>query len=564
MAASAQGVSQQAYLLQATDRLIDQHEIEKAQSILKTTREQLPPNLRAKKQLITAKLLVAYHQNDEALSTLQAMTEDHSAWTRADQIEWHQIAALANKNLGNFNASIQQRSDMIPLLSSREEKKQQLLTIWQSLEKISAARINRLLSQANTAIVKGWLSLVALTDRPNISPEELTQLLQHWKSEYRHHPAAALLPASFKQSDSRSITHPKRIALLLPLKGQYGNAGNAIKNGFLAAYYHKNSHHQATSNIMIIDTNDRNIPAAYQEAIRRGANVVIGPLVKSNITALAQSTTLTVPTIVLNTVSHLKNRRINNLYQFGLSPEDEAQQIAMKAWDEHLHSAILFAPKNAWGQSIAAAFEKTWQSLGGQTVAYLAYTDQQNLSKEVRHLLNIDQARQRAKQLKRLLHKKIRYIPRRRKDADMIFIVASASMARQLRPMLRYYYAGNMPTYAISNIYAGQPNAHRDHDLNGIRFPDMPWVLTDRLKPNSLNTIRQSIQQTWPKSYAKQPKLFALGVDAYNIITQINKMLLLPELGTPAATGVLYLNHHNIYRKLSWSKIVNGTPHHLK
>ena len=119
--------------------------------------------------------------------------------------------------------------------------------------------------------------------------------------------------------------------------------------------------------------------------------------------------------------------------------------------------------------------------------------------------------------------------------------------------------------YTISNVYAGHPNARRDHDLNGVNFPDMPWVLNGRMKPDSLNSIRERVKQVWPQSYASAPKLYALGVDAYDIIPKINKMAMLPDLGTPAATGTLYLDqNHHIYRKLKWSTISNGIPHRIQ
>lgn len=280
---------------------------------------------------------------------------------------------------------------------------------------------------------------------------------------------------------------------------------------------------------------------------------------------MIKSVRLSVPTLVLNSVPILENRTIDNLYQFSLSPIDEAKQAAMKAWDSHRHSALIIAPKNKWGGSIATSFEKTWQSLGGRVVGALAYTNQQALSKEIRHLLNIDQAHSNKMALRKILHQKIRFIPQRRQDADVIFLVATPNMARQIRPLLRYYYAGNIPVYSISSIYSGLPNARRDHDLNGIHFPDMPWVLSTRLKPDTLNVIRQHVKQVWPQSYVTQPKLFALGVDAYDVIPKLNKMAMLPDLGTSAATGTLYLDkNHHIYRKLRWSKISNGIPHHIQ
>lgn len=357
---------------------------------------------------------------------------------------------------------------------------------------------------------------------------------------------------------STSITPPKRVAVLLPLTGPYAKAGNAIRNGFFAAYYNAKERGRPTPEITIIDTNGKSIAAAYQEALHDGANFVVGPLTKGNIATLAKSTRISVPTLALNTVSGVRD---SNLYQFGLSPMDEAQQVAMKAWESHHQNALVITPKNGWGQSIADTFEKTWQSLGGQIAGKLAYTDQKNLFVEVRSLLKVDQAESDEKALKQMLSERIRFVPRRRQDVNVIFLIATPSLARQIRPMLSYFYADSIPIYSISNIYSGHSNTHRDHDMDGIHFPDMPWVLSARMEPDTLNSIRQHVQQVWPQSYASEPKLLALGVDAYDVIPNLNRMAQSPESGMPAATGVLYLDkNHHIYRKLLWSKIQNGVP----
>ena len=561
MAANTTGNTKQAYLLQAANQLINEKKANQARSVLKQTADNLPTNLRLKKQLVSAKLLIAYRQNDAALSTLQSMNPDQPSWTRKDKIEWYRIAAQANENLGNINTSIQQRSDIIALLPN-DEKKPELLAIWNHLQNINSSRIHDLLSQATTPTVKGWLSLVAITDQSTILPQQLSNELQRWKLEYGNHPAVALLPANMRQLKNMPSHQPQHIALLLPLTGPYAKAGNAIRNGFFSAYYHAKQQGQPISEVTIINTADKNISQAYQEAVSKGANFVVGPLIKSDIAKLVKSTRLSVPTLALNMVPGVSNR---NLYQFGLSPMDEARQAAIKAWDSHYYSTLVIAPKNNWGQSIVATFEKTWQSLGGQVVGKLAYTSQQNLSAEIRRLLNVDQATWNEVALKHVLRERLRYIPRRRKDTDMIFLVATPSMARQIRPLLRYFYAGNIPIYSISNVYTGQPNTHRDHDLNGIHFPDMPWVLSAIMKPDTLNSIRQHVRQIWPQSYASEPKLIALGVDAYDIIPKLNRMAMLPDLGTPAATGTLFLDRNqHIYRKLRWSKIRNGIPSYIQ
>ena len=69
--------------------------------------------------------------------------------------------------------------------------------------------------------------------------------------------------------------------------------------------------------------------------------MIIGPLEKQHVARLHSETALPVPTLALNNVEGSSSYS-NLLYQFALSPENEAVQIAERAWqDGHRYAAIL-------------------------------------------------------------------------------------------------------------------------------------------------------------------------------------------------------------------------------
>ena len=134
-------------------------------------------------------------------------------------------------------------------------------------------------------------------------------------------------------------------------------------------------------------------------------------------------------------------------------------------------------------------------------------------------------------------------------------------MARQIQPLLQFYFAGDIPVYGLSQLYNGHPNPGKDRDLNSIAFCDMPWVLEPQhMHPSYLNTLQQQTQQVWPQSYQKYSKLYALGIDAYRLSQTLDTMELLPDFGVRAATGTLYLNNNHIYRQLMWAQFEQGKP----
>lgn len=350
---------------------------------------------------------------------------------------------------------------------------------------------------------------------------------------------------------------PQKVALLLPLSGRLKSSGRAIRNGFLAAYYYDKQLKDNVPTVSIYNTNNQDIETVYRKAIQQGAQVIVGPLTKNNVQTLANNNSLPVPTIALNTLDNYQRDNAKNLFQFGLSPLDEAQQLAFKMSGAGIKRVILIAPSGNWGQNIANAFKQQWKQLDGKIVGEFDYPAHDNdLSGPIQGLLDINQSEKRARELEKILHEDFRFVPRRRKDADAIALIALPQQARIIRPMLKYYYAGNIPVYSISLLYSGR-NSRNNRDLRGIIFCTMPWML---LNPEDLSskllTIRQRILKLWPSSFHRHPKLYALGIDAYDLIGSLNQLSLSPQNNISGATGELYLTPSgHIYRHLLWSKL---------
>ena len=146
------------------------------------------------------------------------------------------------------------------------------------------------------------------------------------------------------------------------------------------------------------------------------------------------------------------------------------------------------------------------------------------------------------------VNSRIKAESRRRQDFDMIFLLAYPSKARQIMPMLRYYFAGDVPVYATSAVYAGHADPQKDKDLNGIVFCDVPWVLNHQMG-----------HKNWPEQWNSYNRLYALGMDSFFLVTQLNQLLLFPAMGVSDNSGVLYLNaNQKIVRRLAWAKFRQG------
>ncbi len=357
--------------------------------------------------------------------------------------------------------------------------------------------------------------------------------------------------------DETTITNnqpPKKIAILLPLQGKFSDSGQAIRNGFMTAYEAQKNQQSEVPAIMVLDTSGQNIKAIYQQAIAEGADIVVGPLEKEQVQTLIKSTSLKVPTLALNAVTPDK---VPQLIQFALSQSDEAEQVATHASQDGHHRALIIAPAGAWGNTIVEAFKNRWQNSGGEIADQLSYQKPEQLSEQIRQILHVEKTSGRKSKQAALAKEEGKPLVRRRQDIDMIFLVAEPERARQIAPLLKFYYAGNVPVYATSLIYSGINNKDQDNDLNNIQFTDMPWVLGGL--PDYLQNIQRNAAETWKNSYNHNPKLYALGVDAYYLSTNLNKLKSASSQGIQGSTGKLYLqDNQHILRELAWAKIHNG------
>lgn len=546
------------YELAAAGKYVQQQKPELARNVLNSMPVIESPEENVQKQFLQAKVALLDDQAQLALSTLNQIQTSSETLTDNQQATLHQLLANTYEAIGNTLPSIDQRTQLAPLLSDPQAQRINLIAIWHSLQSLSEQQLTQDLASETNPQVKGWLSL-SLIIKQSKTPNELISNLRQWKTDYPNHAAMSLLPQNIEQEVNQT-SNLKNIALLLPLKGRLRPTGEAIRNGFLAAYYAAEKHRINMPHLKIYNTVGENITDVYKKAVANGANFVIGPLLKSNLTQLIRSDDMSVPTLALNTLADAPQTS-KNLFQFGLSPLDEAQQAADRAWKQGDRNAVVIAANSAWGQNIANVFTQTWKNLGGTIIAQENIDKNTSFANQVGQLLGINLANQDYQQLKKLLHTKIRFLPRRRKDIDMVYLVAQPTDARQITPLLKYFYAGDIPVYSISQIYTGQNNTKADRDYNGIFFCDMPWVLSPDQESPDLRNLRAQIETIWPLSYSRHMKLYALGIDAFTITSKMQQMQTLPQFAIRGATGDLYLDQaQHIYRQLPWARFKDGTP----
>lgn len=561
--------------LQAAEQFIAANQLEQAEQLLaQENKHKLNVDNSAYQHILLAQIALA--KRDLAI----AQEALNNVWTPSKlpeslQIKFYSTRADIYHRSGRVLEAVQERINLARHLTTTEALTANNNTIWEMLSQLTPNTL-RLLQNHSKDELNGWVAFANITKQYDSSSEQMFKYLASWKQNFPNHPAISFMPSTSLQGITtiepwplieqgiaeteygvaqRNLTQPHKIALLLPLQGPHARSAQAVRDGFLAAYYAQKDLINKPK-IQIYDTTLSNLQDAYQKAIAANSDFIVGPLIKEEVEAISNSSSPSIPVLALNVVAEKHNA--GNIYQFGLSPEMEAQAVAEKAWHDGHKNALIISPKSVWGKRMQQAFAEHWQSLGGTVLATEEIQSQSNLNKEIQHLLAIDNSEARATQLKSL-GIKFNFEPRRRQDPDMIFIATNAALARQVKPLLNFYFASRVPTYASSSIFNGKAQPTLDQDLNGIQFCDMPWILDAAIK--SKDTYK-AVAAIWPNEFDQYARLYALGLDAYKLALQLNQMAALNNLGISGMTGMLTLDKHNtIQRKLMWASFKKGLPY---
>ncbi len=336
-------------------------------------------------------------------------------------------------------------------------------------------------------------------------------------------------------------------ALLVPVSGSLASAGRAVRDGFIAAWF---ASPEPRAALRIYDTGNEatQAAAAYQSAIRDGAGTVIGPLTKEGVSAIAgQAGAL--PWLTLNYV----DGSIGSALQFGLAPEDESRAAAADAIAAGRLTALALVPSTPWGERALAAFRTQFEALGGTVLQTTRLANgTQDFGRPLRDLLKLDNSAQRHAALDRVLGEKSEFEPRPRDDAALLFAPLRATEARLLVPQLDFFRARDLPAYTISAAHTGLV----DRQIDGLRLCDMPWVIDDS---GTWARERERLRDMFPEALRDQPRLFALGTDAFRIVRARDAFSGGQEID--AASGRLSLAPGNrITRGLACRPIIDGRP----
>lgn len=514
--------------------------------------------LATRKQVLEARLLVLEGAPEKALRALDdvARAPALDPGLRADIALTRARAELA---VGNPFGAVRDLIRREQYLAAKEAVADNQLQTWKILSGQPRAKLATELDLARDPVTAGWIEL-ALAVADAAGAERIAPAVEQWKKIHPGHPVGeALLATLTAGAPALAAARPRLLALLLPLNSNIALAAQAVRDGFLAMDGANTNPEKPLVKVYDIGADPAQAPAYYAQAVREGAQVVVGPLGRDAAERIAREAKTTVPTLLLSYTD--ESARAKSLFQFGLPPEQEARAVAERAWlDGHRRAAVLY-PKDS-GERMLAAFTQHWQRLGGIVAAAQAYDESQSdHSNAIKRVLNIHLSEARKAGVERDVGQKLQFEPRARQDIDFIFLAADAKRARLLKPQINFWHASRVPVYATSLVYTGRPDPVRDVDLDGIVFADMPWIL---LGEGPVQELRQNLQHEWPYAYSDLDRLYALGMDSYAVLPYLHRLDSDASGRFSGVTSYLTLDPDGrLQRQLLWARFTKGVPHLL-
>lgn len=534
-----------AYRQNAPGRAISILEQVQLQS-LKPAQQIFASTLRAELEMLRGKPKAALqaigHPSLERLGELPVEQQVRSQLVRANALQAD----------GQSLAAARERAFIAPLLSG-ESAKHNHEAIWTLVSSLPLTE----LQASGDSDLNGWLELARVSKSAG-TLEQQQSAIDNWLAQNPEHPAALQLPAplvELKQLASQSLSE---IALLLPQDGQLASVARALRDGFLAAHYQAQQAGQNPPNIQLFDSSRiGSLDEFYRQAQASGVQLVIGPLEKPLVSQLNSREQLPITTLALN-YSENAQEGPPQLFQFGLAAEDEAREVARRAWADGMRRAVALVPRGDWGDRVLAAFRQSWQAQGGTLIAAEHVDQPVELAQQIADLFQLRQSEARGKRLQNTLGSAVATAPSRRRDVDFIFLAATPQQAQQIKPTLAFQYAGDVPVYATSHLFTGTYNQAQYLDLNGIMFCETPWLL------DANDPLRQQASSQWPQANGSLGRLYAMGADAYRLAPRLNQLKALPDTRIEGLSGSLSLNAaQRIQRQLPWAEFRDGQVQRL-
>jgi outer membrane PBP1 activator LpoA protein len=332
------------YLLLAAHAYINDGNFNSATNVLAKMQKTMVnvPSLQAEHIYLRARIAEKTNSSKAGLTILQY--PPHWQLPRWQMASYHQFKAKLYKHTQQPMEQVKQLS----LLSNYLPKSETAAVnnvIWKLLQPLHEETVQSFMRDQSNPIFAGWLQLTFIAKHYAVEPTQLVRYLGEWQRNNPYHPGAMKLPEDLEKALNAKPFRPQNIAVLLPLTGPRAVVAEPIRQGLLSSYL---SDYDVNVSINFYDT-QQGVTAAYQQAVAKGAEFIIGPLLPDEVEELQKANDKqksTVPQLYLNQTDTFMPQP--NLFYFSLSPAQEASDAARKLFNDGVKLPLLIPLANEW------------------------------------------------------------------------------------------------------------------------------------------------------------------------------------------------------------------------
>ncbi len=338
----------------------------------------------------------------------------------------------------------------------------------------------------------------------------------NWRFDLNNRPAA----------ERDGYRPPVKLAVLLPLSGQLATAAAPVRDGLLAGFYGEN---RRRPEINFFDTTGTPAGAvdAYAKAAAAGADFVIGPLGRDEVTAVFRDSGLSVPVLALNRGAAAPPAGNAG---FSLAPEDDGIIAAEYLLSREHRSALVISGNDDNGRRAADAFRQRFTERGGKVTDSLSVAEtpgdiSANLATAAQH------------------------------GAGAVFLAIKGTTARAIAPQLALAGLSGKSRIATSQLISGTGKPEQDSVLDGIVYPTEVWAVRGLPGLPAASVAGANL----PTARGPAARLFAFGYDAWMLTAYLEKLATGNNVRLKGATGELSLDGFgNVLRTPAWSTFSGG------
>ncbi|TRX52757.1 penicillin-binding protein activator [Thalassomonas sp. M1454] len=470
------------------------------------------------------------------------------------------------------------------------------------------------LNKRNAYDLDGWLALTNSVSTYGTDEVALAENFEQWSLKYPQHPANLLLEDyQDKSLAANNQVIINNVSVLIPLSGREAILGKTLQAGILAAYGNNQS-----QQITFIDTNSKPMVEIIAKLNLLQPDFVIGPLLKNHVdqyltytnstkdeilstqSEVAQASTIEVNELNLeqlnlqqsSSLADIDNENLHsdldavesnydwptlllNLpengllaeqhYAFSMLPEAEATQAAFSLSKKGFKQGLVLSQNSAIGKRMANSFAQQWRLQTGFEPTIVYYPNGKKMQSAVKGGLDVNLSDERIRSLRNMLQENVKAESRNRRDIDFIYLFGTPDQAKLLKPYIDVNtspFAQSIPIYASSRSNSDATDRNSRRDLTGLTFTEIPWLLTGKENSPELSS---EAKQIWPTRSSALERIYAMGIDSWNLTSKAKKMQLLPLLKHQGETGILQINESRVIsRSFYWGRYRSSRIQHVE